>query len=293
MSEIKKIAVLFSTIPNRYGESASVETAQNLADTLKELGYDASIYKFSGFTNSTISHLKTFDLVFNICYGYCIPKRVDISQEQVVEWLDSAEILHTTTKYKEHLLAMDKAAYPKAIEGVKGLNSPQCLPLGAIVGEVIKKPRFGSCHHDITIYKNAVDISQPLDPKFLYQEYIKGREFTLTVIPELGKKGFIVLPPTEVICQNEVYIFGNGTIVNYAPTLELKTLTLLTEAVRKLHTKFNFVGLTRTDFKLTADGKLYLLDINVMPNLDYIKPILASVGIDYKEALQRIVESVI
>lgn len=299
----KKILILYTeSQKTKYKEYISLATVSDVQSGLDKLElYDISSTQFVGFTIEFLSYLKEFDLIFNLCYGlYDISRGYDISQDDVIKWLDDNEIKHTTTKYPTHRLAMDKSSYPSITEKINGLLSPKEMPY-VLSGEIIKKPKFGSCHRDMSIY-NSIDNPEVKDrfdsDKFIYQEYVKGREFSVAVIPDKLTK-FKILAPVEIVSEREVFILGvgGGIRANYTPIIEPEVLRNINDCIYQLHENLDLLGITRTDLKLSKNNELYLLDINAMPNIDLRQTFLPSMitqsNMSYNDVLKAIVDGFI
>lgn len=109
----------------------------------------------------------------------------------------------------------------------------------------------------------------------LVEEYVKGREFTVLVIAEADGKSARTFQPVE-------YIFPKGFAFK---TYALKTSELhpdanlpctdpeldarLRSAALKIFRGFNGVGYARLDFRLSAEGVLYFLEINFTCSVFY------------------------
>lgn len=297
----KKILILFTESNlTKYKEFINNNTVSDVKNEFSKSGYNVSSFHFYGFTDELLVYVKNFDLVFNICYGlYDANNKIDISQDEVVKWLDEHNITHTTTKYVSHRLAMDKSSYPSITKEIEGLISPKELP--NTEGIIIKKPRFGSCHKGIVIYNPLEEINKNnvLDKdNFIYQEYIIGREFSIAVIPDKINK-FKILSPVEIVSEREIFILGvgRGIKANYCPVIEADVLKNINNTMIKLHEKLNLLGLTRIDLKLSKDNKLYLLDINAMPNIDkrqtFLPKMITQSNMTYNDVLRTIVEAFI
>jgi len=138
----------------------------------------------------------------------------------------------------------------------------------------------------------------------LVEEYIEGREFYVGV---LGNRQLTTLPIWELLMTN--LPAGEPNIATAAVKWDYKIqkeLGVKTEAPKDLSPKMtakiqriskqiyralHMSGYARMDFRVTADGHIYVLEANPNPNLSYGEDLAESahaVGIDYNELIQRI-----
>ena len=257
--------------------------------------YYPYVTHFVGFTNEFANFLKQFDVVFNVCYGFG-----EAGQADIALWLDSHEINHTASPYETQILAKDKTNLPQLCAEIQ-LNTPPILALGDLMNTdyelFIAKPRMGSLHLNMLVFeKNDVPYQELLErDDYIIQPYLKGREFTVGVIPNEDGSDYMALSPLEIRPNDcrEVYIAGQNygateKILN--PLLDEDLRTELMQKVLTLHKSMNIRGMSRTDVRIHQD-EIYILDINTMPNLDaksFLPFIAINEGIDLKELFQRI-----
>lgn len=147
------------------------------------------------------------------------------------------------------------------------------------------------------------------------ERFIEGREFNLSLLtaPNGRKKGLQVLPPAEIDFSS--FPAGSPRIVGYsakwnessfgynntprkfefAPSDEslLAELRVLAKACWRL---FGLRGYARVDFRVDADGRPWILEINANPCLSPdagFAAALRQASIDFDEAVKRILEDVI
>jgi D-alanine-D-alanine ligase len=259
------------------------------------INYKTAITHFNGFDESLASLLKRFDLVINLCYGY-----ENISQADVVKWLDSLSVPHATSTWSSQMLAMDKAKLPGLCREL-GTDTPALLTLDEVLRNkeaMILKPRYGSLHRGIRLFRNnEITIEEVLNEDILIQPYIYGREFTVAVVPTADGNDYMCLPPVEIIPVNneKEFIAGNAagrTTVKYEPHLTEGVQKKMMKSVLRLHKHMGLRGMSRTDVRLT-ENKLYILDVNCMPNMEPNKSFLPLIarhhGISYHDLVQRLI----
>jgi D-alanine-D-alanine ligase len=277
------MATKYSRLLILYTESDFTPWRENITpDTLMavmgavSLNFKTAITHFNGPDESLARLLKRFDLVINLCYGY-----ENYSQADVVKWLDMLSIPHTSSNWSSQVLAMDKAMLPGICSELQ-LDTPELLNLEQVLCSketMLLKPRYGSLHRGIRIFhNNEITIDEVLNDEILIQPYIYGREFTVAVN------------------KNDIeFIAGNAagrTAVNYEPHLPEGVKRKMMKSILRLHKQMGLRGMSRTDVRLT-ENKLYILDVNCMPNMEpnksYLPLIARHHGISYHDLVQRLI----
>jgi len=232
----------------------------------------ADIIHFDGFNDDVLDTLRNYDLIFNLCYGY-----KDAGQVEVAGWLEHNRIAHTASDFESMTKAQDKSLLPDICNTLR-ISTPD-IYFDTLELEdnktYIAKPRKGSCHRNITIESGAW-MKKYLDPivdDLIIQPYISGREFSVAVIPAHSGQYYMSLPPVEIISQSNttIYIAGSDfgkTYREVKPIISDETEDLLMEHAENLHKVIGLKGMSRTDFRMSDDGTIYVLDVNAMPNMD-------------------------
>jgi D-alanine-D-alanine ligase len=139
----------------------------------------------------------------------------------------------------------------------------------------------------------------------LVEEYIEGRELyvgvlgneRLTVFPA-WEMSFGTLPSTlPAIATRKVkwdrrYQEKYGITTAAAKDLPDATVALLEKLCKRIYRALHLTGYARMDFRMRADGALYVLEANANPNLAAAEDFAASskaVGVPYDELLHRII----
>ena len=290
-----KIIVLYSDSEfTPWKENINAQTVISLVQALS-LQHEVTITHFNCMDECFAAFLKRFDLVYNVCYGFD-----SYSQSDIVEWLDENEISHTSSSWQAQLIAQDKGLLPSLCSEI-GLQTPRLMEIDDILnhkGTMLLKPRFGSLHRGIHIFnENNLPFKHLLDKNNLVQPYIHGKEFTVAVLPTEDGDGSICLPPVEVVPfeQKEMFIAGNAsgkTYINYEPAIDTELRERMMNHVLRIHRRIGLKGMSRTDVRV-KDNKVYILDVNAMPNIDPKQSFLPNIGyyngITYAELVNRMV----
>ncbi|MBY0479389.1 MAG: ATP-grasp domain-containing protein [Chitinophagaceae bacterium] len=275
-------------------ENINAQTVVSLVQAMS-LQHHVTITHFNCMDDCFASFLKRFDLVYNVCYGF-----ENYSQTDIAGWLDANEIPHTSSSYAAQMIAQDKGMLPSLCDEM-GLYTPRLLDIEEILqhkGTMLLKPRFGSLHRGIHIFnEHQIPFNLVLDKDNLVQPYINGKEFTVAVLPTEDGKSSVCLPPVEVVPfeQKEMFIAGNAsgkTYINYEPAIETTLRERIMNHVLRLHRRIGLMGMSRTDVRV-LDNKVYILDVNAMPNIEPKQSFLPNIGyyngITYAELINRMV----
>lgn len=194
--------------------------------------------------------------------------------------LDQLNIPYTGPGAAASRIAMDKIATKKCLDAMhlptppyevltRGMTETQ---LGLPV--VVKPPRDGSSVGISKVtassqWDDALVAARALDPdgEVLVEQYIPGREWTVSVI------GGVALPVVEICAPNGWYGFTEKytqgmTQYLFPEGAEDATLlaTCQTLAVQAFHA-IGCRGVSRVDFRVTPEGKPFILEINTLPGL--------------------------
>lgn len=148
-------------------------------------------------------------------------------------------------------------------------------------------------------------IHQQLNTDALVEEYIEGRELYVGV---MGNRRLQTFPVWEMDFSNMAegvariatakvkwdhkYQVRHGITTRAAVDLPAGLEERLSRTCRRIYHILGMSGYARLDFRLTADGQLYVLEANPNPNLAYGEDFAESAetaGISYESLLQRIV----
>ncbi len=169
---------------------------------------------------------------------------------------------------------------------------------------IINKPNDHGSSYLISLVKNLNDLENSFDQIFkvshyaLVEEYIKGRELTCGVLDYGIKNTAYPLLPTEIIVRDREF-FDYHAKYNSKLTLEITPpklnhflIELVQKQALKIHKILNCSGISRSDFILTQDNKLYFLEINTIPGLterSLIPQAALKSGISFESLLDRII----
>ncbi len=292
-----KVVVLFqdtATIKKFYGEeySAMEETREDLetVEGLKEAGHEAIPVMLD-----QIFSLPECDIVFNLCDEF-----EDKRAAKVPKILENLGIKYTGAGFellkisygKKRIMGVLKAHkipvpnYFIAEVGktnLKELIAKHKMNFPLIIKPVDQDGGFGidmdSVVNDYeSLVKKAKSVYKMFKQDIVIEEYIDGREFS---VPMLGNDGPVILPIIEMIFKNpakpKVMTYSakwepdhedyKNTTSEIPAKIDKELETQIKDMALKCWKAFECNGYVRIDFRVDANGKIYVLELNANPSL--------------------------
>lgn len=308
---MKKIVVL------RGGESnereISLISGSEIIKALNGLGYQAIEVDPADYPKLTellqaIKEQKP-EMVFNALHGG------SGENGMLAAALELAGIPFTGSRYKSSCLAMDKYV-SKLIVGAEGIPCPRHILLRGNLLEdyndpcdyqafgeklglpMIVKPNVSgssvgiSIVHELEELKNSVNEAFKHCESVLLEEYIPGRELTVSILD--GK----ALPVVEIRPKQGWYDFTNKYTKGQTQYLAPAPIAESTAQLTQLYAMRAFQALScsvygRVDFRLQGDTP-YFLEVNTLPGMTALSltPMAAkAIGLSFADLLQHIINS--
>ena len=296
-----KIAV----VHNRYGaplcrfgtptkEMYAEKQVIGVRDILREAGYEVEILegdislfaRLSEFMPVCEKSSKPTGMVFNMSYGLQGEQRYT----HVPAMLEMAGIPYTGSSPLGHALALDKVV-AKRLFVEAGLPTPAYRVMDSIMdwGKPLKfplvvKPKHESTSYGLSLVRDLMeldlavaDIRSRFLQTALVEEFIEGREFCVGILG--NGPSAITLPVCELEFGNRVlkmntfddkYRCSGNEPTKVCPANIDETLTdrlskLAISVFRTCHLR----DYARVDFRVSQDGKPYILEVNSMASLGH------------------------
>lgn len=298
-------------------EYDNIETVYSISRALAKKGH--RIILFEADTN-LVENLKQtpIDIAFNIAEGIGGRSR----EGQVPAILEMLGIPHTGSDATALCISLDKALTKRLVStcnvrtpkfaiiskdtpySLKGMNYP-----------LIVKPNAEGSSKGISsfaVVKDKKELHTLLERNFsfyggqmLVEEYIEGREFTVGVIG--NGRDRIVFPPMEIIykkpTQDNFHVYSFPVKQAYNEFVEYKSPADIDDNInnqliyftKKVCDTLGCYDFSRVDFRVSAEGRAYFIEINPLPGLaegysDY--PMLAAFnGVDYDSLVNTILDT--
>jgi len=274
----------------------SLSSAEGVSNALRNFGYKVTEIDVDCNISAKLCELKP-DVVFNALHG---TYGEDGCIQGVLEFL---KIPYTHSGVLSSAVAMDKPMAKILFESV-GITCPK----GAVYSreeiierDVMKRPyvvKPAAEGSSVGVVLVCEDFSGNLagilsdDDEFLVEEFIDGRELTVGVLD--GKPmGAIEINPHQGFYDYEnKYTSGMTDYMIPAPVSDgvyKQSLDLAKRAHRILECR----GVSRSDFRLSEDGELYMLELNTHPGMtptSLVPKLAEHVGVSFEELVDKLVK---
>lgn len=209
----------------------------------------------------------------------------------------SAIAMHKPTA--KALLDCQGIPVPDGIVIAASATDPSPAPPTGLRWPAIVKPAAQGSTIGITIVRQSADLPTALkraheyDPEALVEAYIPGRELTVSILSGTA------LPPVEIVAPEGFYDYaakyqkGRTRYLCPAP-LPATIRKRLERLALQSYGVIGCEGAARVDFRVTPQGRPYVLEINTIPGMtetSLLPMAAAKAGLDYDTLTERILES--
>jgi len=294
---IKKIALLSGGDSEE--RDISIKSGLAVYQALKNLNYEVSLIDP---INTDLCTLVNYDAAFICLHGK------NGEDGKIQSLLELLKVPFTGSASTASMLAMNKF-YSKLVWNDHALTTPKFLILNKtnldykkiithLSDPFIVKPSSSGSSFGINLVKNKDDLisaftdASKYDPTVLAEEFIEGREFTVSI---LGNKSLGVL---EITPKNEFYDYNakyvsNETVFSKPTDLNPTVLEKMENIALSAFTSIGCSGWGRVDFMMDKKFNLYLIEVNTVPGMtDHsLFPLAArNAGLNFEQTVQHIVD---
>ena len=305
MGDINKIAVLYGGSSSE--REISIQSGEGVYKAIIELGFVADLIDINDLED--LSELTIFDFIFIALHGF------EGEGGKLQKDLDDLNILYSGSNSKACRNTWNKRLTKEILEK-NNIRTPVWLEVkfdktivdnGLHVSPydrfrpfeyLFLKPQEDGSSVDIfkisdeeslrAAYKKCTNPNRG----FLFEEYIHGREITVTII---DKECF---PPIEIITKNEFYDYdakyhSNETLLIEAK-LNNRELTEINKIAFDAFKALDCNGWARVDLIQDDDGKFYVIEINTVPGMTGHSCVPKSgsfLGLSYNEVVKKIIDA--
>lgn len=294
---IKKIALLSGGDSEE--RDISIKSGLAVYQALKNLNYEVSQIDP---INTDLCSLVNYDAAFICLHGK------NGEDGKIQSLLELLKVPFTGSASTASMLAMNKF-YSKLVWNDHALITPKFLILNKsnldykkiithLSDPFIVKPSSSGSSFGINLVKNKDDLilaytdASRYDPTVIAEEFIEGREFTVSI---LGNKSLGVL---EIAPKNEFYDYNakyvsNETVFSKPTDLNSALLEKMENIALFAFTSIGCSGWGRVDFMMDKKLNLYLIEVNTVPGMtDHsLFPLAAkNAGLNFEQTVQHIVD---
>ncbi len=263
------------------------------------------------------------DIVFNVAEGLWGEAR----ETQIPMICEILRIPYTHSGPTTHAISLDKSFTKLILKGADGINVPDShvvrssdymIPKTLKYPLIVKPNSEGSSRGvlDKNVVRDAKDLkkrieitSEKFTKEVLVEEYIEGREFTVSVIgneqpvvlPIVEQKFGFLPPGMNKIASYELKWLYEDTLKDLHDAydcpakLTKKQKDLVVSTSEEIYKLLDIRDCARIDYRLDKDGTLYFLEINTLPGMNptldgisYLPIAARAAGMSYKELVGKI-----
>ena len=254
---------------------------------------------------------KSVDAVFNAMHG-------EYGEDgKIQRILEAHEIPFTGSGALASAAAMHKRL-SKDIFELAGINTPQALSIregddiSVMAAEAVRKmslplvikPSSKGSSVGITLARTIFDVILGIesalkkDSEVLAESYIPGREATCAVLENFRGEKHYAFPVVEIVPPPGKHFFDydskyGGRAQELCPgRFDSADAQKIKRAAVAAHESLGCRHYSRSDFRITPNGKIYLLELNTLPGLtseSLFPKAASSVGLEFGQLLSHLI----
>jgi D-alanine-D-alanine ligase len=294
---VKKKILLLAGGPSKE-RKISLATGKAVYEALKTLGYD--IIKID--PNAALTDFLKYncDLAFNALHG-------QFGEDGIIQkFLEQQKIRYTHSGAKSSAIAMDKLKSKRKFIKIK-IKTPKFKVIKKLqdLNNSISKKKFvikpineGSSV-GVLIYSNFDQINKSLIKKYLkkynqllQEEFVEGKEVQAAVMGSKAIGAIEIKPSRKFYDYKAKYNLKAKTKHIMPANLDKKTYRKVLQMSLKAHKCLSCKGVTRSDFRVTQNNEIFILETNTQPgmtNLSLVPEIAEHYGISFVKLVEWIV----
>lgn len=292
------------------GESSEREvafwSAKNVVSELEKVGFDVVVFDVPSELPKFLESREKFSCVVLVLHGKG-------GEDGTIQgFLKTLKIPFIFSGVTASAVAMDKSL-AKAVVSVYGLRTPRAFRARRedrvqVVYDhpVVVKPLTGGSTIGVSIVKSKAELDVALDLAFahcdvvLVEDFIAGREFTISVIEERGEVTALpviqVVSPSGLFSFNEKYVVGKMADELCPAPIDVALTERLQAVACTAHNAIGAKHATRSDFIVDEAGMIWFLEINTIPGMtkqSLLTKALRVSGRDFSAVLKEWINSVV
>lgn len=294
---IKKIALLSGGDSEE--RDISIKSGLAVYQALKNLNYEVSLIDP---INTDLCSLVNYDAAFICLHGK------NGEDGKIQSLLELLKVPFTGSASTASMLAMNKF-YSKLVWNDHALKTPKFLILNKtnldykkiithLSDPFIVKPSSSGSSFGINLVKNKDDLISAFTDAYKYdltviaEEFIQGREFTVSILGDKSLGVLEITPKNEFYDYNAKYV-SNETVFSKPTDLNPAVLEKMENIGLSAFTSIGCSGWGRVDFMMDKKFNLYLIEVNTVPGMtDHsLFPLAArNAGLNFEQTVQHIID---
>jgi len=298
-------------------------TEYDVTTTLRQLGHDVRCVGVLDSLTELRSAIADWepDIVFNlleefdgvVTYDQHVVAFLELMRQPYTGCNPRGLLLSRDKTLAKQLLAFHRIATPQFAVFRRGtrIHVPRKLRFPLFVKSTVEDASLGiaqaSVVADATHLKERIEfVHEQIKSDALVEEYIEGRELYVGV---MGNERLTRLPVWEMVFGSmpdslaaiatrkvkwdKRYQTKYGITTHAAADLPPTVLTALDRLSRRIYRALGLSGYARMDFRVNAQGQVYVLEANANPNLEAAEDFAESAraaGTSYGELLERLMD---
>jgi len=269
------------------------------------------VWHLLGMSVSPEKCIRRVDVIFNALHG-------KYGEDGKVQKLfEIYKIPYTGSGVAASAVAMQKRL-AREIFKLSGINTPPTLLVkknhdySLSAAEAIRqmglplvvKPSSCGSSVGVTIAQSVYDLILGIENAFLYdkdvliEKYISGREATCAVLEGFRGERHYAFPVVEIVPPPKKSFFDyeckyDGSTQEVCPgRFDEETRNKIQKAAIAAHTSLDCRHYSRSDFIISPDKKVYILELNTLPGLtseSLVPKAAASVGLEFPQLLDHLI----
>ena len=314
-----KVAVLRGGPSSEYevslktGEAVLKHLDQNKFEPLDVLINKNGVWHLHGLEAEPQKIFRSVDVIFNAMHG-------EYGEDgKIQQILETHKVPFTGSGALASATAMHKRLSKRIFE-LAGINTPRALSITekddipAMAAEAVRKmslplvikPSSKGSSVGVSVARTIFDVILGIESAFkedsevLAESYIPGREATCAVLENLRGEKHYAFPVVEIVPPARKSFFDyeskyGGRAQELCPgRFDSADAEKMKRAAVAAHESLGCRHYSRSDFRITPNGKIYILELNTLPGLtseSLFPKAAASVGLEFDQLLSHLVNA--
>jgi D-alanine-D-alanine ligase len=199
--------------------------------------------------------------------------------------------------YTKQILMFHQLPTPRFEMYFTQQHNPQTFKSQIALPVVVKPSREGSTV-GISIVKEisqmtaALELAAQYDREILIEEFIPGVELTVSIVDDKALTPLEIVPKVGFFDYDNKYTAGNTEYI-IPPRLAPDVIRHCQDLALKAHKALQCRVFSRVDFRLSPEGKLFILEINTLPGCtptSLLPKAAAYAGIEFPQLIRLFIE---